>query len=180
MRKESKVKAIIKIGPILLSLVLLMRVASSKSLDEWLRGSGGSPPVITNSFASGEASHGHAWRIYLEANDLDGDMEKVVCFIDQPGSGHSSRTAEIGRGYEARFTGYLDCYISRPPSGVSELTELTLTIFIRDRRGNPSNRVVLRTAVSGKAVHTSPPAPFDAGGLKRLGGIAVRLFYPTE
>jgi len=105
-------------------------------------------------------------------------MLKIVVFIQQPGSGHSSRSVLISKGDGARLFGTLGCYISRPRSGVSEWTELTLTIFIRDRGGNVSNRVVFPVAISRGVKQESPPSPFNTGGLKILGGIGIRLFFP--
>ena len=140
----------------------------------------GSPPVITNSFASKEVAHGDVWGIYLEAHDPDRDMQKIVCFIQQPGSGHSSASVSISKGDEPSLFGTLGCYISRPRSGVSEWTGLTLTIFIRDRGGNVSNKVVFPVAISPRARQEKPPPPFDSGVLRILGRIGVRLFYPTE
>ncbi len=140
----------------------------------------GTSPVIANSFASREASHGDAWWIYLEANDPDGDMDKIVCFIQQPGSGHSHGSVYVIEADRARLFGYLGCWISRPRSGVSEWTELTLTVFIRDKGGNVSNKVIFPVGISGGAKQQSPPPPFNAGGLKGLGWIGVGLFHPTE
>lgn len=140
----------------------------------------GSPPVITNSFASKEIAQTQFWKVYLEAQDPDGDMQKIVCFIQQPGTGHSSRSLSIRKGDEASLLGVLACYFSPPRSGVSEWTELTLTIFIRDRGGNASNKVTFPVAIFPGARQEAPPAPFDAGAMRILWGIGVNLFFPTE
>jgi hypothetical protein len=46
---------------------------------------GGSPPLITDSFASTEVSQDDILKIYLEANDPDGDMRKFVYTIGEAG-----------------------------------------------------------------------------------------------
>jgi hypothetical protein len=57
---------------------------------------GGSPPVITASSASKEVSHGDAWKIYLEANDPDGDMQNFVYTISRAGRGHRVKYMRVG------------------------------------------------------------------------------------
>jgi hypothetical protein len=173
-------KASRKVALILTILSLPFVIGSCTSMAERKAEGEGSPPVITNSFASREVGQGDVWRIYLEASDPDWDMQKIVCFIQQPGSGHSSRVVPISKGDEASLSGILGCYFSRPRSGVSEWTELTLTIFIRDRSGNASNRVVFTVGLSPRARQERPPPPFDTAVMRILGGIGVRLFFPTE
>lgn len=166
---------------IILTIIFLPFVMGScTSLVEREAKPGGSPPVITNSFASREVAQTQFWRIYLEAQDPDRDMQKIVCFIQQPGSGPSSRSLSIRKGEEASLFGILACYFSPPRSGVSEWTELTLTIFIRDRGGNVSNKVTFPVAISPRAGQEAPPAPFDTGTMRILWGIGVSLFSPTE
>ncbi len=171
-------KTLVKVVLIFAFMTLPLSLAYSKSLGERRIEPGGSPPVITNSFASQKASHGDVWRIYLEAHDPDADMQKIVAFIQQPGSGHSSRSVLVSKGDRARLFGTLACYISRPRSAISEWAELTLTIFVRDRGGNVSNSVVFPVAISRGVKQESPPPPFNTGGLKILGGIGIRLFFP--
>jgi hypothetical protein len=179
-RKESTMKPFIKVAfmPAIIALPFVMTCCTS--LAERETKPTGSPPVITNSFASKEVAHGDVWRINLEAHDPDRDMQKIVCFIQQLGSGHSAASVSISKGDEASLFGTLGCYISHPQSGVSEWTGLTLTIFIRDRGGNVSNKVVFPVEISSRARQEKPPPPFDSVVSGRLGRISVRLFYPTE
>jgi hypothetical protein len=80
-----RIAAIASIGAV---FVLLMGIGYTKSLNEWLIKPGGSPPVITHWYASEKLHHGDIWKIYLEANDPDGDMVHFVCIFDQLGFGY--------------------------------------------------------------------------------------------
>jgi len=96
---------------------------------------GGSPPVITDSFASKEISHGDTWKIYVEANDPDGDMRQFVCVFKQVGYGsYSPDYVVIKKRHREKMKGYLR-FFSGAGGGlrVSEWTQLSLTVYIRDR-----------------------------------------------
>lgn len=153
-----------------------------KSLAEWLVKPGGSPPVITASFASKKLSHGDIWRIYVQANDPDGDMLRFVCVFDQVGYGpYSSAYVPIKKRNRTELKGYLYFHSSAGAGlRMPEWTELRLTVYIRDKGGNNSNKVVFPLMLSLGARQESPPAPFDSGPLERLGPIPVRLVNPQE
>jgi hypothetical protein len=170
-------KTFAKVVLILAIMALPLRVAYSKSLAESLIKPGGSPPVITHSFASEKLSHGDIWKIYLEANDPDGDMRTMVYSVEG-GSKHRLKSVVIKKGDRGRLLGYLDGFFSSPATAVAEWTELTLTLYIRDKRGNTSNKVVFPLALTRGIKQGPPPPPFDSGGLKSLGTFRVKLFLP--
>ena len=171
-------KAILKIVPILGFMALLFLMVGCTSLAERQAKPAGSPPVITHSFAAEKLSHGDIWKVYLEANDPDGDMRRIIYSISNGGAGHGSGSFVIKKGNRAGLLGYLDCFFSSPVTGVAEWTELTLTVYIRDKGGNISNKVVFPLALTRGARQEPPPPPFDKGGLKGLGTFWVRLFLP--
>lgn len=163
-------------------VVFPMKAGDSKSLGEWVVKPGGSPPVITHWFASEELSHGDIWKIYLEAHDPDGDMRQFVCAFTQSGYGpYSSEYVIIKKRHRESMKGYL-----RFPSYVGagrtlpEWTQLSLTIYIRDKAGNTSNKVVFPLVLSRGAKQGTPPSPFDIGQLDELGTIAVELIDPQR
>ena len=153
-----------------------------KSLDEWLVNPGGSAPVITGSFASEKLSHGDIWRIYLQANDPDGDMLRFVCVFDQVGYGpYSSAYVPIKKRNRTELMGYLYFHSSAGAGlRMPEWTQLTLTVYVRDKGGNNSNKVAFPLVLSRGARQEFPPAPFDSGPLEILGPIPVRLVDPQE
>ena len=174
-----RIAALIFIGAL---LVLPLREGYPKSLAEWLVKPGGSSPVITGSFASEKLSHGDIWRIYLQANDPDGDMLRFVCVFDQVGYGpYSSAYVPIKKRNRTELMGYLHFHSSAGAGlRMPEWSQLRLTVYVRDKGGNNSNKVAFPLVLSRGARQKSPPAPFDSGPSERLGAIPVRLVNPQE
>ena len=161
---------------------LSFELGYSKSLAEWLIKPGGSPPVITGSYASDKLSHGDIWRIYVQANDPDGDMLRFVCVFDQVGYGpYSSAYVPIKKSNRTELMGYLYFHSSAGAGlRMPEWSQLRLTVYVRDKGGNNSNKVAFPLVLSRGARQKSPPAPFDSAPLERLGAIPVRLVDPQE
>jgi hypothetical protein len=163
-------------------VTLFFNPGYSKSLAEWLVKPGGSAPVITHSFASEKLSPGDIWRIYLEANDPDGDMRRFVCVFNQVGYGpYSAEYVIVKKQYREKMKGYL-YFLSTAGAGLRmpEWTQLKLTLYIQDKGGNSSNKVEFPLVLSRGARQESPPAPFDSGQLAKLGAISVELVNPQE
>jgi len=142
----------------------------------------GSSPVITNSFAVEKGYYGYIWRIYLEAEDPDGDMSRIAAEVDQTGYGHYPVDWTILKSpYRGKFRGYLQWNtFSNRTSYLREWTNITLKVSILDKAGNESNVVVFPFEfVSGAHREAKPPAPFNEEGLPRLGYIHIDLFEPT-
>jgi len=80
-----------------------------------------------------------------------------------------------------KLLGYLT-FFSSAGSGLSlaEWIQLSLTVFVRDKGGNASNKIVFPLVLSRGAKQGPPPAPFDSGGLEELGSIPVELVNPEE
>jgi hypothetical protein len=143
----------------------------------------GSSPVITNSFAVEKGYYGYIWRIYLEAEDPDGDMSRIAAEVDQTGYGHYPVDWTILKSpYRGKFRGYLQWNtFSNRTSYLREWTNITLKVSILDKAGNESNVVVFPFEfVSGAHREAKPPAPFNQEGLPRLGYIHIDLFEPTQ
>lgn len=45
------------------------------------------PPRIINHFAVEKGSYGYIWKIYIEAEDTDGDMYRIACVVEETGFG---------------------------------------------------------------------------------------------
>ena len=168
-------KTFVKVVFVLVLLAIPVMLTHSKSLG---RGkSRGSPPVITHSFASKEISRGDIWRIYVEANDPDGDMRQFVCALRQVGYGdYSSEYVIIKRRHREKMKGYLT-FNSGAGEGfrLPEWTQFSMTIYIRDRGRNTSDKVVFPLTLSLGSRQGAPPPPFDVNGLERLGAISIEL-----
>ena len=170
-------------------LSLLLAVASllpcnggSQSLGEMKPVPGSKAPVITNAFAAETGYYGYIWKIYIEAEDPDGDMLRIASTVDQPGFGrYPTDFILLKPQYQKRFRGYVqwNTYSSKT-NYLREWTQITLTVSIQDKTGNESNAVVFPfTFVSGAAAPYKPPAPFDQGDLSKIGNITIDLYEPT-
>ena len=69
---------------------------------------GTKPPIITHTFAVDRGRYGYIWKIYVEADDPDGDMQRIASVVDQVGYGHyPTDWIYLKPGYEKHFKGYL-------------------------------------------------------------------------
>ena len=143
------------------------------------------PPIITHAFAVDKGYYGTIWRIYIEAEDPDGDMLRVAAVVDQPGYGHyPTDWIYLKPQNQKSFKGYLQWNtFSSKASYLREWTQITLQVSVIDKAGNESNVVVFpfsfETGVKGQ-YQSKPPAPFDQGDLPRVGYVHIDLFEPTQ
>ena len=142
-------------------------------------------PVITNSFAVEKGKYGYVWKVYIEAEDPDGDMLRIASVVDQVGYGHyPTDWIYLKSQYQKHLKGYIqwNTFSLRTPY-LREWTQITLEVSIIDKAGNESNVVVFPfTFESGvkDQYKYKLPAPFDEGDISRLGYIHIDLFEPTE
>jgi hypothetical protein len=145
------VKGFLRIIGIAVIVLLPVSMAHSQiSLKEWLQKikPRGKPPVVTHSFASEKVSHGDVWRIYLKADDPDGDIRQVFYSVGQGRAGVRFRSLAIKNVHRAGLMGYVGVVVSPPTTGVAEWTELILTLYIEDDRGNHAGSQTGITAFS--------------------------------
>jgi hypothetical protein len=138
-------------------------------------------PIITHAFATDTAHYGTIWKVYIEAEDPDGDMLRIVSVVDQVGYGHyPSQWVYIKPQYGKQLRGYLQGnFYSKTAAPLNDGTQITLKVSVFDKAGNESNEVVFRlTFLSGGGGLLSPPAPFDQGDNPRLGYISFDLRNP--
>jgi hypothetical protein len=142
-------------------------------------------PIITHSFAVEKGNYGYIWKIYIEAEDPDGDMLRIAAVVDQTSYGHyPTDWIYLKSPYQKHFRGYLqwNTFSSRA-SRLEEWTQITLKISVIDKAGNVSNEVVFPfTFESGikSAYHYQLPTPFDQGDMPKLGRISIDLFEPRD
>jgi hypothetical protein len=141
-------------------------------------------PIITHAFAVDKGYYGYIWKIYIEADDPDGDMLRIASVVDQTGYGHyPTNWIYIKSPYQKHIKGYLqwNTFSSRA-SYLNERTEITLKVSVSDKAGNESNVVVFPFTfelVKGQYQYSLPPL-FDQGDLPRLGYISIDLFNPSQ
>jgi hypothetical protein len=98
---------------------------------------GNATPVITESFASPIVKMGENWLLYIKASDPDGDMDRIVCFIDfQDGAGppYPTGITKIREDQIRNLSGYF--YLDT--SGQYGPMQIILTLQIRDKAGHYS------------------------------------------
>jgi hypothetical protein len=141
------------------------------------------PPIITNSFAIDKGYYGLIWKIYIEADDPDGNMYKIASVVDQVGYGHyATDWIILKRQYRNHLKGYIQWNtFSAKASYLKQWTQITLKVSIFDKAGNESNVVVFpftfQSGVKEEYKYTLP-SPFDQGDLPRLGHIMIDLTQP--
>jgi len=140
----------------------------------------GKSPVIVNAYAVDKGPYGTIWKIYIEAEDPDGDMLRIASVVTQTGYGHyPTHWTYIKSADRKRLKGYLQWNTFSSKAGsLPEWTQIALHVSVFDKAGNESNTVIFpfsfETSVSTKAV----AVPFDQGELPRLGYIHLDLINP--
>jgi len=138
-------------------------------------------PIITHSFAVEKGYYGYVWKIYIEAEDPNGDMYKIASMVDEPGVGrYPTDWIILKPEYRKHFVGYIQ-WNTNSGYYLPEWTPITLNVAIFDKAGNESNVVVFpftfETGVKDPYQYKLP-APFDQGNVPRLGYINIFLYSP--
>ena len=146
---------------------------------------GTSAPIITHSFAVERGYYGYIWKIYIEAEDPDGDMLRIASVVDQTGYGHyPTDWIYLKSQYQKHFKGYIQWNtFSSKTSYLTEGTQITLKVSVFDKAGNESNEVIFPFTFEigvRSPYQYNFPAPFDQGDLPRLGYVQIDLFDPTR
>jgi len=138
---------------------------------------------ILNAFAVDEGYYGCIWKIYLEAEDPNGQMLRIACSVDQVGFGHyPADLIYLKPEYQKHFKGYIqwNTFSSNTPI-VTEGVQIMLRVSILDKAGRESKEVVFpftfRSEAKGEA---NLPAPFDQGVNPMLGHIHIDLYDPDS
>jgi len=138
-------------------------------------------PVITHSFAVEKGYYGYIWKIFIEAEDPDGDMYKIASTVDQPGWGHYfTDTILIKPQNRNHLKGYVQWNtFSSKTHYLREFTIITLKVSIFDKAGNESNVVVFPFQFVSRGVPKYElPSPFNEGDM-RLGYVHIDLYEPS-
>ena len=141
-------------------------------------------PIITHAFAVEKGYYGYIWKIYLEADDPDGDMLRIASMVDEVGYGrYPTDWIYLKSQYQKHFKGYIQWNTYGSNGGyLPEWTQITLKVSVFDKHGNESNEVVFPFSfeITPNEYAYALPAPFDQADLPRLGYVDVDLYYPGE
>jgi hypothetical protein len=117
---------------------------------------GENAPVITHAFASKEVRQGETWKVFLQAQDADGDMNRIVCTLEQPGVGvQPVSLIKIREGRRRNLSGYI--FLNTGSASGFQFASCRLTVQIQDQKGNAGNSVSFPLTLNPRAVQQSPP-----------------------
>jgi hypothetical protein len=138
-------------------------------------------PIITHAFAVDKGYYGYIWKIYIEAEDPDGDMLYIASSVDQAGYGHyPTDWVYLKKQYGKHFRGYIQWNtFSSKTSYLPEWTQITLKVSVIDKAKNESNEVVFPFTfeITPRQYAYQLPPPFDQGDLPILGHLMTDLDY---
>jgi hypothetical protein len=108
-------------------------------------------PVILNAFAAEKGDYGFIWKIYIEAEDPNGGMDKIAAIVNQTGYGYYPTDWIILKPqYRKHFIGNLQWNtFSSKGSYLPERIQITLKVSIFGQAGNESNEVVFPFSCQG-------------------------------
>lgn len=138
-------------------------------------------PVIKQAFAIDRGRYGTVLKIYLEAEDPNGDMARIATTVDQVGYGHyPTDFINLKEEHRKAFKGYLQWNtFGSHATDMPEWNYITVRISVIDMKGHVSNEFEFQfTFETGVGPAPMPPAPFDQSDLPRLGNVSVNLYNP--
>jgi hypothetical protein len=139
-------------------------------------------PVITNVYVTDQARFGDVLKIYIEAEDPQGDMMRIATQASQNGfGGYATDFIFLKSQYRKQFKGYLRFNThSARASFLPEWTQLKLTISVIDRAGNESKEVVLPVELISSRAPSGPlPDAFNDKDLPKIGTVMIDLLNPV-
>jgi hypothetical protein len=138
-------------------------------------------PVITHAYAPERVPYKTTeLKVYIEAEDADGDMNYVFVVVDEPGHGpYPPDRVLLSPRHRSHLKGFLQWNRVRPGAPLAEGTQIRVRVSIADKARNVSNEVVFPiTFVSGAGAQEDIPAPFDEIDIPSLGYVGVPQYEP--
>ena len=136
-------------------------------------------PYITHAFVPEKIKYGDILKVYIEAEDPDGEMVKIATVVDQAGTGRYPTSWVFVKPADCKhFKGYLQWNtFSSKTSTISEGTPFNLTVTVFDKFGKSNALTFPMTFESGvkRASSYQLPSPFDQKDVKKLGSIDIEL-----
>jgi hypothetical protein len=140
------------------------------------------PSIISHAFAVERGRYGYIWKIYIEAEAGDANMSRIAMVVDEPGVGrYPTDWIILKPQYQKHLKGYIQWNTHSASGSLPEWTPITLKVSILDKAGNESNEVVFPFTFElgvKNPYQFKLRAPFDQGGIPKLGYIDINLFPP--
>lgn len=133
----------------------------------------GQPPIIVDYYAPDLINPGTAWKMYLRAEDKDGDMVQVDTVLYQEGFGYYATDFTRLEGKDRKgFAGYIS--LRTPSDAGLTVDRFTMEITVRDNEGKRSDTVQLPLAF-GFVTPAEIPAEWQDAAQHRLGVLVIRI-----
>ncbi len=131
----------------------------------------GNKPAIVDSYAPQNVKPGEVWKIFIKAEDKDGDMKDLVAKISPAGTSFFTYSiTSIHEGERGEFAGYL--FVKTPPSPYLRGKMFHLSVYIRDQEGRKSDPVGLLLHFNGRSeAELEMPEKWQFASRNKLGGI---------
>lgn len=129
-------------------------------------------PEIVDSYASSVIRPGTSWRVYLRANDIDGNMKTIVAILSGPGISSETSITHLKKKQGLEFAGYLFMRTSRDRSLLSNTYKLQ--VFVRDSAEAKSETVEFPLSFDLKDPQKLP-AQWQDVAEKKLGGMTIEI-----
>lgn len=141
---------------------------------EVTRMNGKGVPRIIDTFAAKAILPGKTWKIYLRAEDADGDMKYIICMLDQAGAGvYPVSLIKIPADQQRSLCGYI--YLNTGGVKGLDFLSLMLTINIQDGAGNYSDPVLLPLNLNPRVEEEQPSMGLFED--RELGPIMINLTF---
>jgi hypothetical protein len=160
----------------LITIALSMIVwgcAPSTQYGSETQGDQGDAPVIIGYYAAEVIRPGATWRVYLHAQDNDGDMKDIASVLEQ--TGHTSYPTDvttINKKHSGEVAGYL--FLRTPLDSNLTQDRFNLKVVVRDRQGNRSEWVELPLRF-GLASPEELPEKWKQVADRSLGSIGIEI-----
>ncbi len=133
----------------------------------------GSAPAIVDYHAAEVIRPGETWKIFLRAEDADGDMSDIAAVLWQAGVGTYPTDVTRLKGDDRKeFSGYL--FLQTPNDSTLISDEMELTLLVRDHEGNRSQPIKLPLRFNLGARQEVPETWAEADK-HRLGAIMINI-----
>ena len=158
--------------------LLLWACGSLKTYDEVFE-ERGNVPVIIDSYAPDIIRPGDTWRVYLHAEDVDGDMKQFISVLWQSGFGYYATDFTLIDGKDSKeVSGYL--YLKTPRDDSITGDTFSLKVLVVDGQGNKSEPVEFLLRLGSVPAHQEMPAKWEKVADRDLGPIMVNIRGPQE
>ena len=140
---------------------------------------GTNAPAIVKYGAADRVTAGKPWRVYLSAEDPDGDMSNLIFEIYVPGKGpFPAYWKRLGPDMSKSFTGYF--YLNTPKISTAKgadyyFVTMQLRVKILDKVDRASEEIVIPFRIVTESVDPTMPENFSQDENQALGPIMIRL-----